>query len=1091
MRTYILLTVVLRYFNVKFGFCMYMVGTLGFQSPVVAFVVYSCLLRDCQYWLGILKWEANYWSQSQDSESGFDVEPARGGLDTLRRPLLGTSLAPHSARMIAEKMDSRVGHIDAGTGADAIGIARSSRRKGVKILNFAFLRIDQPVASTAAEAGALAPQQVVLGSGSSCRVFQGTFRDRPVAIKMIFCPDLTPDTVVGFYHEATLLAQLQHENVVEVLGVCVLPPSICLVMELCDGGNLFDFLRAPAQVRAPLTLWRQLSLSWDCCSAVQFLHTHVPAVLHLDLKSLNFLLTRAGRVKVADLELSREIVISPTRTGAASGPGVVSGSELSGFKVPETLYWLAPEIILGRPYNEKADIYALALVVWEVFTAGVPYRALEDSLVLAARNAKYLEALGFATGTYPLPIDAMPYSLQNGVNSRVGRHGASLDGSIDEALLAGVSAAASRRDSSSSAGVHTGRQRADSGHSNQSSGRQTPQNVIVGSFRRNRRSFSSNGHRHPDGEEEEMSTPSSASSSKSHSEAPSPSINPPTPRNGYFLGGASVSTPVHHPPLGASPPIISDLPASSSTPNLTATITTATATPVTTISVLTAENLAGHADATATSALPAYPSYDAYPSLLPSPPILTSAAATATAAVDLDPILVEWKRMHHHLHSHPVSVGSTGASLVVNGTSSSTFLPDFGAGIAAPTAKRPTYTRPTLPPIPASVASTSFLGESVQSASASDQDLLLPAANAHGSDALDHDHEQDDLSAVEDCPSDAEALSASASMRSYSALDQSQSASLAGTRVGSFVTSASDGAARGGAFAGTLSPVLASVESTPMNEPTAIDEHASAMPHTALGQPALPLPATQYDDHQSSLPSTGSLSFDPALQQQALWSTAVLDEGAFDLVPSSSTPTLYPSSMPAPSAYALPPHALSASSRASSHSNLLAHNTNSGLSSPALSATGSERVPRVSRLALDDARAKSSHGTSSRSGGGSRKKRAEDGSSSASGSSRSKKSRPRPPDFASIFVSRHDVQSQLRHLICVEHYRPTIPPDMPDELASLLTRAWHPVPNMRPDASEFVAVIAGLVEQLRGQTTRRHTEEDADESSTRGRDYTV
>lgn len=106
---------------------------------------------------------------------------------------------------------------------------------------------------------------------------------------MIYCPELDPASVNSFYHEASLLSRLKHPNVLEIYGICVRPPSISLVMELCPNGNLYEYLR-----REPDLPWEtKLRLARECAEAVAFLHSQEPPVLHLDLKSLNFLLTCA------------------------------------------------------------------------------------------------------------------------------------------------------------------------------------------------------------------------------------------------------------------------------------------------------------------------------------------------------------------------------------------------------------------------------------------------------------------------------------------------------------------------------------------------------------------------------------------------------------------------------------------------------------------------------------------------------------------------------------------------------------------------------------------------------------------------------
>jgi len=75
-------------------------------------------------------------------------------------------------------------------------------------------------------------------------VYKGTHRDEEVAVKILFCLELTPERIVNFCNEASLLHSLQHPNVVSCLGVSVMPPAICLVTEFCRFGSLFDFLHS-------------------------------------------------------------------------------------------------------------------------------------------------------------------------------------------------------------------------------------------------------------------------------------------------------------------------------------------------------------------------------------------------------------------------------------------------------------------------------------------------------------------------------------------------------------------------------------------------------------------------------------------------------------------------------------------------------------------------------------------------------------------------------------------------------------------------------------------------------------------------------
>ena len=79
-------------------------------------------------------------------------------------------------------------------------------------------------------------------TGGSARVYRARYRDTEVAVKVLFCIELTKENVADFVAEATLLNSLQHDNVVQCMGVSIMPPAICLVTEFCTYGSLYDFL---------------------------------------------------------------------------------------------------------------------------------------------------------------------------------------------------------------------------------------------------------------------------------------------------------------------------------------------------------------------------------------------------------------------------------------------------------------------------------------------------------------------------------------------------------------------------------------------------------------------------------------------------------------------------------------------------------------------------------------------------------------------------------------------------------------------------------------------------------------------------------
>jgi hypothetical protein len=69
-----------------------------------------------------------------------------------------------------------------------------------------------------------------------------------------------------------------------------------------------------------------------------------------------------------------------------------------------------------------------------------------------------------------------------------------------------------------------------------------------------------------------------------------------------------------------------------------------------------------------------------------------------------------------------------------------------------------------------------------------------------------------------------------------------------------------------------------------------------------------------------------------------------------------------------------------------------------------------------------------------------------------------------------VYVTRSDVQEFLKYLICKEHFRPALPPDMPDDLATLVQQAWHPDPKQRPTAVQFMCNIHALLRSIQTST---------------------
>lgn len=246
-----------------------------------------------------------------------------------------------------------------------------------------------------------------IGVGSSATVFNGMLHTSiPVAIKVYTPTNFTEDTVAEFSHEAALCGALKHPNIVNFYGMCVFPPTICLVSELCLG-SLDDVMCATAMRQHPANRRQELiniGYMIDAARAVAYLHSFSPAFLHRDIKPANFLVDVENKVKLTDFGESRSLpkTVSPDeprmsmssrKNSMIEGRTMYDGlfvSELelsyvgmrdsfSSAGIPKmtvkgTVDYMAPELISGKAglasYGEAADVYALAVTMWDILNPG-------------------------------------------------------------------------------------------------------------------------------------------------------------------------------------------------------------------------------------------------------------------------------------------------------------------------------------------------------------------------------------------------------------------------------------------------------------------------------------------------------------------------------------------------------------------------------------------------------------------------------------------------------------------------------------------------------------------------------------------------
>jgi eukaryotic-like serine/threonine-protein kinase len=235
-----------------------------------------------------------------------------------------------------------------------------------------------------------------LGRGGMGAVWEAfdTELERRVAVKLIL-PELlaSPDAVARFKREARAAAGLSHPNVVIVHDFGVAEDQRAyLVMELLHGRTLRHELHESGRLTPP----RAVEILRGVCAAVDAAHRR--RLLHRDLKPENIFLAKAGELeipKILDFGVVKAIGLDErTLSEAGTQPGALVG----------TLKYMSPEQLRGESASERWDLWALAVVAYEMLAGAHPFAAggrLEwERAILTARVAPLREHFPDAPATW-------------------------------------------------------------------------------------------------------------------------------------------------------------------------------------------------------------------------------------------------------------------------------------------------------------------------------------------------------------------------------------------------------------------------------------------------------------------------------------------------------------------------------------------------------------------------------------------------------------------------------------------------------------------------------------------------------------------
>lgn len=230
-----------------------------------------------------------------------------------------------------------------------------------------------PATMELAPGARLGPYQITspLGKGSMGDVYRAhdSRLSRDVAIKVLSRVD--PALLARFEREARAMAVLSHPNIVTVFDVGTHEGSPFFVSELLEGRTLRAALEG-----TPLPVMRACELGLQLARGVAA--AHALKIVHRDLKPENLFLTREGTLKILDFGL---VKLKQGRSTDAEETMV----EASGaYALVGTPAYMAPEQLRGEPVDERADLFALGTILYEMLAGENPFRRTSPAETMAA-----------------------------------------------------------------------------------------------------------------------------------------------------------------------------------------------------------------------------------------------------------------------------------------------------------------------------------------------------------------------------------------------------------------------------------------------------------------------------------------------------------------------------------------------------------------------------------------------------------------------------------------------------------------------------------------------------------------------------------
>lgn len=226
-----------------------------------------------------------------------------------------------------------------------------------------------------------------IARGGMADVYEATdvFTHKAISLKVLREDMMdNPANVARFSRECIAAASLDNPNIVKVYGQGITDGRPYMANEYIKGQTLRDTLNF--STTHCLTPREACSVMLQLTSGVSYIHDH--GIIHRDIKPDNLFYLPDGSVKISDFGISTMV-----------------GEKTKGDGVSGTIYYTAPEIILGKSPLIASDIYSMGVVFYELLTGSVPFDAATPEEVALMHVKRHFPEASKMNGLVGRPLD--------------------------------------------------------------------------------------------------------------------------------------------------------------------------------------------------------------------------------------------------------------------------------------------------------------------------------------------------------------------------------------------------------------------------------------------------------------------------------------------------------------------------------------------------------------------------------------------------------------------------------------------------------------------------------------------------------------